>query len=177
MVNTKQDKDKLATYNHLIKVLARDYKRAREREDYKAEADIENKMAKVKMSFNTLVKLEPNNILHFINLNDGIMSRKNNLEGCKIIAQMMKIDIDSYYIKEELVTFISWSSGYNYTDSEILVLVKKLCKSSTINDSNLLLRLQSALEAASCFESAKYVHKTRRKIKNKLNNQEKVTTL
>ena len=177
MVNAKLENDKLEKFNSLIEILARDYRQAREREDYRTEAEIENKIAKVNMSFHTLIKLEPVNVLHFVNLNDRIMARKNNLEGDKIIAKMMKINIDSHYIKEELVTFISWSSGYNFTDSEILCLVKKVCKCSTINDSNLLLRLQSSLEAASCFESAKYVHKTRRRIKNKIFNQEKLSII
>lgn len=158
-------KNQIEKYDSQIEMVIEKYHEVKQKENYAEEEAVLSQMKTVNMPYSMLIELKPLNILCYLNYNGKLLERKNLINGDLLIEKLMQLDYSSSFAREQAATFVSWASGFNYSDEEIYCIVRKICKASGFSDTNLLLSLQSSLEAALCFKSAKYVNKTRLKIR------------
>lgn len=166
-----ESKVKNIDYNGILTVMRKKMYNADIDGDFVTSNEVAAKVKHMKLPFSTLLSLDPENIIFYLNYNCKIAEKglddRSTKDRTKLLKAILSVDLNEEAVKIEYVNFIEWSCIGLFDEEDMFLIIKHFCDHVNLHDTNKVLEVYSVLKTTVMFSCIALLEKTRDEIKRK----------
>lgn len=166
-----ESKAKTINYNGMLTAWRKKMYEADVEGDYVTSDDIAAKVKYMKIPFATLLGLDPENVVFYLNYNEKMaikgLGERNAADRAELLKVILSAELITEAEKLEYVNFIEWSCIGLFDEEDMFLIIKHFCDHVNLHDTNKVLEIYSVMKTTVMFSCVKLLEQTRDEIKRK----------